>query len=106
MLRGIVARAFWIVERKAVMNGNTNFVRIKVFSVNKPYIIGRDDRQTALFSKRDCRMQIVFFIGTTCANQLQIKTIREVFFIKRHALLNQNIVAAYQTFTDITHSTA
>ncbi|MOA21071.1 hypothetical protein D3C78_1415490 [compost metagenome] len=77
------------------MNGNTDFVRIKVFSVNKPYVIGRDHWQTTLFSKRHCRMKIVFFIGATRANQFQVETIREMFFIKRNALLNQHIVAAY-----------
>ncbi|MNP02888.1 hypothetical protein D3C76_947530 [compost metagenome] len=49
-------------------------------------------------------MQVAFLIRTTGTDQFQIETIREVFFVKCDALINQHAIATDQAFADITHA--
>ena len=53
-------------------------------------------RAVKLLCERHGGMKIALFILTTGTDQLQIITIREIFFIERDALIHQRTVTAQQ----------
>ncbi|CCJ85173.1 titin [Cronobacter dublinensis 582] len=93
LLRRIVARPFRVVERKAVVNGDANFMRVEISGLDKAHVVGSDDRHAFFFRQRDRRMEIALFIRTTGTDKLQIVAIREVFLVKRQRLLGHHVVA-------------
>ncbi|CCK05506.1 titin [Cronobacter sakazakii 696] len=92
LLRRIVARPFRIIERKAIVDGDADFMRVKIARLNKAHVIRGDDRYAFFFRQRDGGMQIALFIRTAGTHQLQIVAVREMLLIKRQRLLGHNVI--------------
>ena len=86
------------------MNGDADFVCVKVAAVDKTYVVGRHDRQTARFRQFHRRVQIAFFVRPASANQFEKITIREMFFIKGDTLIYQRTVATQKAATNVAHA--
>ncbi len=106
LLRRIVTRAFRIVEGKPIVDGDANFMGVKVVGIDKAHIVGCHHWQSMLFCQRHRGVQITLFIRTAGADQLQVEAIREIFFIKIDTLLHQRAIAAQQAAANIAHTPA
>ena len=63
-------------------------------------------KAAACFGQCYGSMQVIFFILSTGTDQLKEVAIREILFIKRHALVDQCVVPTQQAASDVTHTTA
>ena len=88
LLRRVVARPFRVVERKAVVDRDADFMGVEIAGVEKADIVGRHHRQAARFRQRHGGVEIGLFILTTGADQLKKITVREMLFIERDALFH------------------
>jgi hypothetical protein len=52
LLRRVVTRTLRVIEGKAVVNRDTDFMGVKVARIKKTHIVGRHNRQTAFFGER------------------------------------------------------
>ena len=106
LLCGVIARPLRIVEGKAIVDRHANFVSVKIARLKEPHVVGGHYGQPALFCERHRGMKIALFILTAGTDQLQVITIREIFFIERDALIHQRAVTAQQGFADVPHPAA
>ncbi len=88
------------------MDGDANFMGVKVVGIDKAHIVGCHHWQSMLFCQRHRGVQITLFIRTAGADQLQVEAIREIFFIKIDTLLHQRAIAAQQAAANIAHTPA
>ncbi|WP_154818930.1 PHP domain-containing protein, partial [Enterobacter hormaechei] len=61
----------------AVVDGDANFMRVKITRLKEAHIVGGHHRQATRFRQGDGRMQVALFIRTPGTDQLQVITIRE-----------------------------
>ncbi|MND74440.1 hypothetical protein D3C80_660310 [compost metagenome] len=101
LLRRIVTWALGIVQREAVMNGDADFVGVKVILDQKAHVVSGHHRQSAFSGQRHCGVQIVFFVRPTGTDQFEVIAVREVLLIELQALLHLRLVAAQQKLADV-----
>ena len=106
LLRRVVARPFRVVERKAVVDRDADFMGVEIAGVEKADIVGRHHRQAARFRQRHGGVEIGLFILSTGTDQLQKIAVREMLFVEGDALFNQRHIAADQADADVTFPAA
>ena len=88
------------------MDGDSDFVRIKLVRVDKDHIVGCHHRQFCLFRKLQRKVKITLFVRTPGSHQFQIEVVSKMGLIKLDALLYQGLVAFEQRTANFTIFTA
>ena len=101
LLGAVFLWSFRIIESKAIVNGDPNFMGVEIFRRQNTHIVGRHHRQIATRSQFNRKVQVSLFVLTTGTDQLQIVAFREISLVKVDALIHQLLITAQQCLADI-----